>query len=25
VYGKWAKQIGPELIKKAEESIAKRK
>ena len=25
VYGKWAKQIGPELVKKAEESIAKRK
>jgi tripartite ATP-independent transporter DctP family solute receptor len=25
VYDKWAKQIGPELVKKAEESIAKRK
>lgn len=25
VYGKWTRQIGPELIKKAEESIAKRK
>jgi tripartite ATP-independent transporter DctP family solute receptor len=25
VYEKWAKQIGPELVKKAEESIAKRK
>ena len=24
VYDKWAKQIGPELVKKAEESIAKR-
>jgi TRAP-type transport system periplasmic protein len=25
VYEKWAKQIGPELVKKAEDSIAKRK
>ena len=25
VYDKWAKQIGPELVKKAEDSIAKRK
>jgi TRAP-type transport system periplasmic protein len=25
VYDKWAKQIGPELVKKAEEAIAKRK
>lgn len=25
VYDKWAKQIGPELVKKAEQSIAKRK
>ena len=25
VYDKWAKQIGPELVKKAEETIAKRK
>ena len=25
VYEKWAKQIGPELVKKAEESVAKRK
>jgi tripartite ATP-independent transporter DctP family solute receptor len=25
VYDKWAKQIGPELVKKAEESVAKRK
>lgn len=25
VYEKWAKQIGPELVKKAEQSIAKRK
>jgi len=25
VYDKWAKQIGPELVKKAEESISKRK
>ncbi|MGQ9858755.1 MAG: DctP family TRAP transporter solute-binding subunit [Thermodesulfobacteriota bacterium] len=25
VYQKWAKQIGPELVKKAEEAIAKRK
>ena len=25
VYGRWVKQIGPELIKKAEESVAKRK
>ena len=25
VYGKWVKQIGPELIKKAEESVAKGK
>lgn len=25
VYEKWAKQIGPELVKKAEEAIAKRK
>jgi TRAP-type C4-dicarboxylate transport system substrate-binding protein len=25
VYGKWAKQIGPELLKKAEESVANRK
>jgi TRAP-type C4-dicarboxylate transport system substrate-binding protein len=24
VYDKWAKQIGPELVKKAEESVAKR-
>jgi tripartite ATP-independent transporter DctP family solute receptor len=25
VYDKWAKQIGPELVKKAEDSVAKRK
>ena len=25
VYDKWAKQIGPELVKKAEEAVAKRK
>jgi TRAP-type transport system periplasmic protein len=25
VYDKWAKQIGPELIKKAEQAVAKRK
>ena len=25
VYQKWAKQIGPDLVKKAEESVAKRK
>jgi len=25
VYDKWAKQIGPELVKKAEDAIAKRK
>ena len=25
VYDKWAKQIGPELVKKAEESVANRK
>ena len=25
VYDKWAGQIGPELVKKAEDSIAKRK
>jgi hypothetical protein len=24
VYDKWAKQIGPELVKQAEESVAKR-
>ena len=25
VYDKWAKQIGPELVKKAEQAVAKRK
>jgi TRAP-type C4-dicarboxylate transport system substrate-binding protein len=25
VYDKWAKTVGPELVKKAEQSIAKRK